>query len=81
MVEHAELIAQMWQENLGLDVTVEPGEKVAIRERVRNRELDGNVYFCSNEGRWDGGSLMRSMHYLDSSLRHLKTQNWPGLRM
>jgi len=23
----------------------------------RNRELDGNVYFCSNEGRWDGGSL------------------------
>jgi peptide/nickel transport system substrate-binding protein len=69
MVEHAELIAQMWQDNLGLDVTVEAGQNVSIRERVRNRELDGHVYFRSNEGRWDGGSLVRSMHYLDSSLR------------
>ena len=69
MVEHAELIAQMWQDNLGLDVTVEAGQNVSIRGRVRNRELDGHVYFRSNEGRWDGGSLVRSMHYLDSSLR------------
>ena len=69
MVEHAELIAQMWQNNLGLDVTVEVGQNVSIRERVRNRELDGHVYFRSNEGRWDGGNLVRSMHYLDSSLR------------
>ena len=69
MVEHAELIAQMWEDNLGLDVEVEAGQNVSIRERVRNRELDGHVYFRSNEGRWDGGSLVRSMHYLDSSLR------------
>jgi peptide/nickel transport system substrate-binding protein len=60
MVEHAELIAQMWQDNLGLDVTVEAGQNVSIRERVRNRELDGHVYFRSNEARFDGGSLMRS---------------------
>lgn len=37
MVEHAELIAQMWQENLGLDVTVEADENVAIRERAQSR--------------------------------------------
>ncbi len=79
MVEHAESIAQMWQENLGLDVTVEAGENVAIRERVRNRELDGNVYFCSNEGRWDGDSLMRSMHYLDSSLRQSEDPDLAGV--
>jgi len=69
MVEQAELIADMWQENLGLQVTVEVGQNVSIRERVQNRELDGQVYFRSNEGRWDGGNLMQSMHYLDSSLR------------
>jgi peptide/nickel transport system substrate-binding protein len=69
MVEQAQLIADMWRKNLGLQVEVVAGDNVSIRERVRNRELDGHVYFRSNEGRWDGGNLMQSMHYLDSSLR------------
>jgi peptide/nickel transport system substrate-binding protein len=58
--QQAELIADMWKENLGLQVTVEVGDTVAIRQRAQNRELDGHVYFRSNEGRFDGGSLMRS---------------------
>jgi len=58
--EQAELIAQMWEENLGLDVTVVVGDPTAIRAQGKNRELDGDVYFRSNEARWDGGSLLRS---------------------
>ena len=58
--EQAELIAEMWKDNLGLEVTVVVGDPTAVRQQARNRELDGDVYFRSNEARFDGGSLMRS---------------------
>ena len=58
--EQAELIAEMWKDNLGLDVTVVVGDPTSVRQQARDRELDGDVYFRSNEARFDGGSLMRS---------------------
>jgi ABC-type transport system substrate-binding protein len=67
--ELAQVLADMWRKNLGLQVEVEVGDTVGIRQRVQDRQLDGNVQLRSNEGRWDGGSLMRSAHYLTSPLR------------
>jgi len=67
--ELAQLLADMWRKNLGLQVEVEVGDTVGIRQRVQDRQLDGNVQLRSNEGRWDGGSLLRSAHYLTSPLR------------
>ena len=42
--EQAELIAGMWQDNLGLEVTVVVGDPTAIRQQARNRELDWELY-------------------------------------
>ncbi|HEU0020187.1 MAG TPA: ABC transporter substrate-binding protein, partial [Dehalococcoidia bacterium] len=58
--EQAELIADMWKDNLGLEVEVVVGDTVSIRQQALDRQLDGDVYFRSNEARFDGGSLLRS---------------------
>ena len=43
--EQAELIAEMWKDNLGLEVTVVVGDPTAVRQQARDRQLDGDVYF------------------------------------
>ena len=61
------LVADMWKKNLGLDVTVNVGEAVGIREKWQAWQLGGDVMLRSNEGRWDGGSAINGAYGLQDS--------------
>ena len=47
--EQAQLIADMWEKNLGIDVEVIVGEAATVRERWFDRQLDGKVIIRANE--------------------------------
>ena len=58
----AEVIADMWRTNLGIDREVIVGDRLpasesGIRVRRQSRELDGDFNLRSNEARFDGMSL------------------------
>jgi len=67
--QQAELIADMWEKNLGLDVTVRVGDPTGIRQEFRNGDLVGDLYFRSNEARFDGGSMVRNRHNPENPTR------------
>lgn len=70
MPEQAEVIAQMWKDNLGIKVEVVVGDANTVRGRWLGRELDGEVIFRTNEARWDGGSNYNALYgQLDSAVR------------
>jgi peptide/nickel transport system substrate-binding protein len=58
------LISQMWKDNLGIVSDVRVGDAGTMRDRWRGqaRELDGQVYIRSNEGRYDPGDIARSLY-------------------
>lgn len=60
--EQAQLIADMWEKNLGIDVDVIVGEAATVRERWFDRQLDGKVIVRANETRWDGGSITNAVY-------------------
>ena len=60
--EQAQLIADMWRQNLGIDVEVLVGDAATVRERWFDRQLDGKVIVRANEARWDGGSAMNAVY-------------------
>lgn len=60
--EQAQLIADMWRQNLGIDVDVIVGEAATVRERWFDRQLDGKVIVRANETRWDGGSITNAIY-------------------
>ena len=60
--EQAQLIADMWRQNLGIDVEVIVGEAATVRERWFGRQLDGKVIVRANETRWDGGSITNAIY-------------------
>ena len=60
--ELAQLIADMWRENLGIEVEVLVGEAATVRERWYSRQLDGKVIIRANEARWDGGSITAGIY-------------------
>ena len=60
--EQAQLIADMWEKNLGIDVEVIVGEASTVRERWFGRQLDGKVIIRANETRWDGGSITNGIY-------------------
>ena len=60
--EQAQLIADMWRQNLGIDVEVLVGDAATVRERWFDRQLDGKVIVRANESRWDGGSAMNAVY-------------------
>ena len=60
--EQAQLIADMWEKNLGIDVDVIVGEAATVRERWYDRQLDGKVIIRANEARWDGGSITNAIY-------------------
>ena len=60
--EQAQLIADMWRKNLGIDVEVVVGEASTVRERWYGRQLDGKVILRANETRWDGGSITNAIY-------------------
>lgn len=60
--EQAQLIADMWEKNLGIDVDVIVGEAATVRERWFDRQLDGKIIIRANETRWDGGSITNAVY-------------------
>jgi peptide/nickel transport system substrate-binding protein len=61
--ESAQLAADMWKKELGLDVVVVIGDQANI-QKIRNTEggLRGEVRWHDNEARRDGASIIRSSH-------------------
>jgi ABC-type transport system substrate-binding protein len=56
------LFGKMWLDNLGIHSEVRVGDASTMRDRWRGRELDGQVFMRSNEGRYDGGEITRSLY-------------------
>ena len=69
--EQAQLIADMWEKNLGIDVEVIVGEAATVRERWFDRQLDGKVIVRANETRWDGGSITNAIYGNPEGSAHL----------
>ena len=69
--EQAQLIADMWERNLGIDVEVIVGEAATVRERWFDRQLDGKVIIRANETRWDGGSITNGIYGNPEGSAHL----------
>ena len=60
--EQAQLIAQYWRDNLGIEAEVKVGEEVATRERWFGGQLDGEFLLRPNESRWDTAGGMLSLY-------------------
>jgi ABC-type transport system substrate-binding protein len=58
--DYAQLIAEYWKTELGIPTDVAVGDRTATTLRRNNRELDDNLYFYTNEARWDGGNILSS---------------------
>ncbi len=58
----AEVFAQTWNSDLGLDVTVRTGDATSVRQQWNERKLPGNVLVRTNETRWNGLSITRGMY-------------------
>jgi ABC-type transport system substrate-binding protein len=56
------LIGQAWLENLGIHSEIRIGDAATMRDRWRGRELDGQIFIRSNEARFDGGDITRSLY-------------------
>ena len=69
--EQAQLIADMWRKNLGIDVEVKIGEATTVREQWTGRKLDGHVIVRANEARWDGGSITNAIYGDPENRAHL----------
>ncbi len=63
--EQAQLIAQFWRDNLGIEAEVRVGEEVATRERWFGGQMEGEFLLRPNESRWDtaGGMLALYGHF------------------
>jgi ABC-type transport system substrate-binding protein len=53
LVEAAQLAAESWKRELGIDVEVKVGDSVGLRAAERARELDGQIWWRDNETRVD----------------------------
>ncbi len=60
--EAAQLAADTWRRELGLDVEVKIGEEAALNAARRNSELNGQITFRDNEARLDGSSILLSSY-------------------
>ena len=69
--EQAQLIAQFWSENLGIETEVKVGDEVATRERWFNGQLDGEWIVRPNEGRWDGAVGINALYADFESAVHI----------
>jgi peptide/nickel transport system substrate-binding protein len=63
-VESAQLAADMWRRELGLDVEVRVSDRTGNKERERAGEMRGQVYWRDNEARIDASSSV-SGNYAD----------------
>ena len=63
MPESAQLAAEMWKRELGIDAEVRVGDKVALGKLLKTTEdLDGTVRWGDDEARLDGSSHLRSLY-------------------
>jgi ABC-type transport system substrate-binding protein len=53
LTETAQLAAESWRRELGLDVEVRVGDSIGLRERLYAGELNGQVYWQENDTRRD----------------------------
>jgi peptide/nickel transport system substrate-binding protein len=60
--ESARLAADMWRNDLGLDVEVRVGDEGALNRASRTEELHGQMTWRDNEARLDGGSILLSSY-------------------
>jgi peptide/nickel transport system substrate-binding protein len=60
--EAAQLAAEMWRTELGLDVEVRVGDEGALNRASRTTELHGQMTWRDNEARLDGGSILLSSY-------------------
>jgi peptide/nickel transport system substrate-binding protein len=60
LVESAQLGAEFWKRELGLDVEVRVGDSVALDEKVKTGELNGQVLWRDNDTRRDATSNIAS---------------------
>jgi peptide/nickel transport system substrate-binding protein len=58
MPELAQLVADQWKQNLGIDTVVEVGDAATIRNRWFAKELYGGVLFRPNETKYDAASSL-----------------------
>ena len=53
IVEATQIVAEFWKRELGIDAEARVGDRTALREMERARELDGQIWFRDNEARVD----------------------------
>ena len=58
--EAAQLAAENWKRELGIDVEVNIGEEVSLKKAYKSGELDGQIVWRDNETRLDAASIMGS---------------------
>jgi ABC-type transport system substrate-binding protein len=61
-VESAQLGAEFWRRELGLDVEVRVGDSTGINERQRAGELNGQILWRDNEARKDATSIINARY-------------------
>jgi hypothetical protein len=62
MPESAQLIADFWRRDLGLDVEVKVGDETALKQAFLTPELHGQILIRDNEARMDGSSSLRTSY-------------------
>ena len=63
MPESAQLAAEFWKKELGIDAEVVVGDKVAFGKLMRTTEdLHGTIRWADDEARLDGSSHLRSLY-------------------
>ena len=55
--EAAQLVCEMWKDNLGIACEVEVGDSVSIKDKMHGAEVPGFFVIRPNEDRFDGGSI------------------------
>ena len=60
--ESAQLAADMWNKELGIDVELRVGEETSLKKAHRAGDLHGTVLWRDNETRLDAASISRSSY-------------------
>jgi ABC-type transport system substrate-binding protein len=60
--ETAQLVADSWKRELGLDVEARVGDETALKKAFLTPELHGQILIRDNEARMDGSSSLRSSY-------------------
>ena len=69
--ESAQLAADMWNKELGIDVDLRVGEETSLKKAHRAGDLHGTVLWRDNETRLDAASISRSSYGNPTTVRRL----------